>query len=53
LPDMANEALNALVASWITTALAISLLVAAVALSRVWDGMLYLQALRRVLSLDM
>lgn len=50
---MANTALNALVAAWITTALAISLFVAAVALSRVWDGALYLQALRRVLSLDM
>ena len=43
----------ALVRAWTTTTLATVLLVAAVALSRIWDSATYLRALPRALRLGM
>jgi hypothetical protein len=49
---MTDTALTALIAAWRTAMLATTLLVAAVALSRIWDSAIYLQGLQRALTLD-
>ena len=49
---MTDTAFNALVAAWTTTTLATTLLIAAVALSRIWDSAIYLHGLQRALTLD-
>jgi hypothetical protein len=50
ISDVTNTALSALVAAWTTTTIAITLLVAALALSRVWDGAVFLDAVRDILA---
>lgn len=47
--QMTNTALSALYSAWITTTIATSLLSAALALSRVWDGAIFMHALRDTL----
>ncbi len=49
---MTERALSALVLAWTTTLIAASLLVAALALARVWDSAIYLQGLQGVFNLD-
>jgi hypothetical protein len=46
-----DGALSAFLLAWATTLMASTLFVAALALSRVWDGAVYLQGLQRVLNL--
>jgi hypothetical protein len=50
-PDT-TDALTALVRAWTTTVVASVLFVAALALSQVWDGAVFRQALRDSLSRD-
>ena len=50
---MPDTAFTTFVAAWITTTLATTLLVAAVALSRIWDSAAYLQGLRLTLRMNM
>jgi hypothetical protein len=50
---MIDVAFSALVRAWDTTLTATSLLVGAVALSRVWDSAIYLHGLRLALRLNM
>jgi hypothetical protein len=50
IPDVTNTALSALVAVWTTTMIATTLLAAALALSQVWDGAVFLHAVRDTLS---
>jgi hypothetical protein len=50
---MTDRVLSALVQAWITTMLATSLFVAAIALSRIWDSTIYLVGLRQALSRDL
>jgi hypothetical protein len=47
---MTNTTLSALVRAWTTTMIAITLLVVALALSRVWDSAIFLQALHGELN---
>jgi hypothetical protein len=47
---LTNTALSALVAAWTTTTIAITLLAAALALSQVWDGAVFLHAVRDTLA---
>lgn len=49
---MVDVVFSALVRAWTTATIATSMLVAAVALSRIWDSATYLHALRRALSLS-
>jgi hypothetical protein len=51
MPKMTDTVFAALVRAWLTTFTATSLLVAALALSRVWDNAIYLRALPRALRL--
>jgi hypothetical protein len=53
VPETTDTALSALVAAWATTMIATTLMVAALALARVWDSGIYFQALQGVLNLDM
>jgi multisubunit Na+/H+ antiporter MnhC subunit len=50
---MIDRALAALVQAWITTTIAITLFVTAIALSRVWDSTIYLAGLRQALARDL
>jgi hypothetical protein len=50
---MVDVVLSALVRAWLTTTIATTTLAAAVALSRMWDSAIYLQALQRALRFDM
>jgi hypothetical protein len=50
--DMTDRALGTLTAAWTATMLVTTLLAATVALSRVWDSAVYLQALQRVFYLN-
>jgi hypothetical protein len=50
---MTDRALAALVQAWITTMIAITLFVTAIALSRVWDSTIYLAWLRQALTRDL
>jgi hypothetical protein len=52
LPNMTDRALSALTAAWATTMVASWLLVAMLALARVWDSAIYFRELQQVLSLD-
>lgn len=47
---MIDRVLFALVQAWITTMIAITLFVTAIAVSRVWDSKIYLIALRQALA---
>jgi hypothetical protein len=47
-----DTALSAFLLAWATTLTASTLFAAALALSRVWDGAVYLRELQRVLNLD-
>ena len=49
---MTDRALSAFAAAWATTMIASSLLIAMLALSRVWDSAVYFRGLQEVLSLD-
>ena len=49
---MTDRALSALTAAWATTMVASWLLVAMLALARVWDSAIYFRGLQQVLSLD-
>jgi hypothetical protein len=49
---MSNSAFSALVAAWTTTMIATTIFVAALAISRAWDGAVFLQALQRALNAD-
>jgi hypothetical protein len=49
---MNDTALSALVLAWLTTLIAVTLFVSALALSRVWDSEVYLQGLHVVFSAD-
>jgi hypothetical protein len=49
---MNDTAFSALVRAWATTVIAMSLLVAALALTRNWDTVIYLQGLQDALKLD-
>jgi hypothetical protein len=48
--EMSNPAFSALVAAWTTTMIATTLFVVALAISQVWDGAVFLQALERALT---
>jgi hypothetical protein len=50
---MTDEVFSALVRAWVTTMIATAMLVAAVALSRIWDSAIYLRGLQRALRPDM
>jgi multisubunit Na+/H+ antiporter MnhC subunit len=50
---MTDRVLAALVQAWITTTIAITLFVTAIALSRVWDSTIYLAGLRQALARDL
>lgn len=49
---MSNSAFSALVTAWTTTMIATTIFIMALAVSRVWDGAIFLQALQRALSSD-
>jgi hypothetical protein len=49
---MTDTALSALVTAWTATMIATTLLLSALALSRVWDSAIYLQGLQGLLNLD-
>ena len=49
---MMDMAVSALFRAWLTTVVAVSLLFAGVAVARVWDGAIYLQALEEAWPLD-
>jgi sulfite exporter TauE/SafE len=49
---MMDMAVSALFRAWLTTVVAISLLIAGVALARAWDGAIYLQLLEETWTLD-
>jgi hypothetical protein len=51
-PNMPNTALSAFAFAWTTTIIATTLLVAALALSQVWDSTIFLRSLQGVLNLD-
>lgn len=50
--EMAETALSALVRAWTTTVIALSLLVAALALAKTWDSSIYLHGLQEALKLN-
>ena len=50
---MTDRVLFALVQAWITTMLATTLFVTAVALSRIWDSTIYLVGLRQALAREL
>ena len=50
---MFDRALAALLQAWITTTIAITLFVTAIALSRVWDSAIYLAGLGQALARDL
>jgi hypothetical protein len=52
VPEMTDTALSALVTAWTATMIATTLLLSALALSRVWDSAIYLQGLQGLLNLD-
>ena len=47
---MSDRVLSALVQAWMTTIVAITLFVTALALSRVWDSAIYFAGLRQALA---
>ena len=47
---MIDRVLSALVQAWITTMIAITLFVTAIAVSRIWDSKIYLMGLRQALA---
>jgi len=49
---MTDTAFSALVRAWATTVIAMSLLLAALALASAWDSSIYLQGLQDALKLD-
>ncbi len=49
---MTDAAFSALVRAWATTVTAMSLFVAALALARAWDSLIYLQGLQEALKLN-
>jgi hypothetical protein len=49
---MAEMPLKALMRAWYTTILATTLLVVAIALSRVWDSAVFLRAVQKGFALD-
>jgi hypothetical protein len=49
---MVDRCLSALVSAWITTFVATTLLVAALAMASVWDRNVYFQALQDVVATD-
>ena len=51
-PNMTDRALSALTAAWATATIVSLLLVATLALARVWDSAIYVRGLEEVLSLD-
>jgi hypothetical protein len=52
VPQMIDTALSALVRAWATTVVAILLLLTGLAVTRAWDGSLYLQEFQTDLYLD-
>ena len=50
---MIDRALAALVQAWVTTTIAITLFVMAIALSRIWDSAIYLAGLGQALARDL
>jgi hypothetical protein len=52
LSEVTDTAFSALVRAWATTVIAMSLLVAALALASAWDSSIYLQGLQDALKLD-
>ena len=50
ISHVTNTALSALVAAWTATMIATALLAAALALSQVWDGAVFLHAVRDTLA---
>lgn len=50
VPDMTDTALSSLVAAWTTTMIATTLFIAVLAVSRVWDGAVFLRALHDTLA---
>jgi hypothetical protein len=51
LSEMTDTAFSALVRAWVTTMIATSLFLAALALASSWDSSIYLQGLREALKL--
>jgi hypothetical protein len=51
-PGMTDTALSAFAAAWTMTIIANSMLLAALAISRVWDSAIYFRELQQVLNLD-
>lgn len=49
---MTNTTLSALATAWTTTMIATTVFLAALALSRVWDSAVFLQALQENLNLN-
>jgi hypothetical protein len=49
---MTDTALSAFATAWTMTIIANSMLLAALAISRVWDSAIYLRELQQVLNLD-
>jgi hypothetical protein len=49
---MAETAISALAAAWVTTVIAMTLFVTALAFARIWDTAVYLRGLTTALGLD-